>query len=244
MDQTQWDLLDHYLCGQLVPADVALDAALQSSAEAGLPGINVTPNQGKFLHLLARVRGAKSILEIGTLGGYSTIWLGRALPPGGTLVTLEANPDYAAVASGNIAQAGLSEKVSVVVGAAVESLVRLKKEGIEPFDMVFIDADKKTYPEYLQMSLELCRTGSIIIGDNIIRRGRMADFESTDPDLLGLRKYFEMLADNPRLDSTRLPFRLSDRRDGTGSRFPFTRERPAPCNARKPSGNAMPFVAG
>ncbi|MFK4447317.1 putative O-methyltransferase YrrM [Caballeronia udeis] len=202
MDQQQWDLLDTYFCNQLVPADEALEATLRSSADAGLPSINVAPNQGKFLQLLARIRGARRILEIGTLGGYSSIWLARGLPSGGSLVTLEANPDYAAVARRNIAFAGLSETVSVVVGPAVETLAQLIDNKVEPFDMVFIDADKKTYPDYLQLSLELCRPGAIIIGDNVIRKGRMADFASTDPDVLGLRKYFELLGTHPKLDST------------------------------------------
>ncbi|KQR81646.1 methyltransferase [Burkholderia sp. Leaf177] len=202
MDQTQWDLLDDYLCSQLVAPDQALDGALRSSAQAGLRPINVAPNQGKFLQMLARVRGAKRILEIGTLGGYSTIWLARALPSDGTLVTLEFSPEHAAVAKKNIESAGLSEKVSVMVGAAVESLRRLIEERAEPFDFVFIDADKKTYPEYLTLSLELCSAGAIIVGDNIIRRGKMADAASTDPDVIGLRQYFDLLAKNPRLDST------------------------------------------
>lgn len=202
MDQTQWDLLDDYLCNQLVAPDEALDAALRLSAEAGLPAINVAPNQGKFLQLLARLRGAKRILEIGTLGGYSTIWLARALPPGGELVTLEFSPEHAAVARQNIVNAGLSEKVKVIVGAGVDSLKRMIDEHAEPFDFVFIDADKKTYPEYLTLALALCGKGAVIVGDNIIRRGRMADFASTDPDVLGLRRYFELLAHNPRLDST------------------------------------------
>jgi predicted O-methyltransferase YrrM len=202
MDQTQWDLLDDYLCSQLVAPDEALDAALRLSAEAGLPAINVAPNQGKFLQLLARLRGAKRILEIGTLGGYSTIWLARALPPGGELVTLEFSPEHAAVARQNIVNAGLSEKVKVIVGAGVDNLKRMIDEHAEPFDFVFIDADKKTYPEYLTLALALCGKGAVIVGDNIIRRGRMADFASTDPDVLGLRRYFELLAHNPRLDST------------------------------------------
>ena len=159
MDQQQWDLLDTYICNRLVPADDALEMALRSSAEAGLPSINVAPNQGKFLQLLARIRGARRILEIGTLGGYSSIWLARGLQPGGSLVTLEANPDYAAVATKNIKFAGLSETVSVMVGSAVTTLAQLIDDKIEPFDMVFIDADKKTYPDYLQLSLELCRPG-------------------------------------------------------------------------------------
>jgi predicted O-methyltransferase YrrM len=202
MDQQQWDLLDTYFCTQLVPADEALEAALRSSAEAGLPSINVAPNQGKFLQLLARIRGARRILEIGTLGGYSSIWLARGLQVGGTLVTLEANPDYAAVATKNIVFAGLSATVSVMVGPAVTTLAQLIDERIESFDMVFIDADKKTYPDYLQLSLELCRPGAIIVGDNVIRKGRMADFASTDPDVIGLRRYFELLGTHPKLDST------------------------------------------
>jgi predicted O-methyltransferase YrrM len=202
MDQQQWDLLDTYFCNQLVPADDALEMTLRSSAEAGLPSINVAPNQGKFLQLLARIRGARRILEIGTLGGYSSIWLARGLQPGGSLVTLEANPDYAAVATKNIKFAGLSETVSVMVGSAVTTLAQLIDDKVEPFDMVFIDADKKTYPDYLQLSLELCRPGAIIVGDNVIRKGRMADFASTDPDVVGLRKYFDLLGSRPKLDST------------------------------------------
>ena len=202
MDQQQWDLLDTYICTQLVPPDEALEAALRSSAQAGLPSINVAPNQGKFLQLLARIRGSRRILEIGTLGGYSSIWLARGLQPGGSMVTLEANPDYAAVATRNIAFAGLSEAVSVIVGPAVDTLAQLIDDKAEPFDVVFIDADKKTYPDYLRLSLELCAPGAIIIGDNVIRKGRMADFTSTDPDVVGLRKYFELLGSHPKLDST------------------------------------------
>ncbi|QIE26952.1 Catechol O-methyltransferase (plasmid) [Caballeronia sp. SBC1] len=192
----------YLFCCQLVPADEALEAALRCSAEAGLPSINVARNQGKFLQLLARIRGARRILEIGTLGGYSSIWLARGLSSGGTLVTLEANPDYAAVATKNIAFAGFSETVSVMVGPAMQTLAQLIDEKAEPFDMVFIDADKKTYPDYLQLSLELCRPGAIIVGDNVIRKGRMTDFASTDPDVIGLRKYFDLLGKHPKLDST------------------------------------------
>jgi predicted O-methyltransferase YrrM len=202
MDQQQWDLLDTYLCSQLVKSDEALDAALRSSADADLPSINVAPNQGKFLQLLARIRGARRILEIGTLGGYSTIWLSRGLEPGGELVTLEANPEYAAVARKNIEFAGLSKTVSVVVGAAIDTLARFIDDKLEPFDMVFIDAGKKTYPDYLQLSLQLCRPGAVIVGDNVIRGGRMLDLASSDLDLAGLRKYFDMLNKDPRLEST------------------------------------------
>ena len=202
MPQETWSAVDSYITDTLIAADPILEAALAANAAAGLPSIDLAPNQGKFLHLLARIQGAKRILEIGTLGGYSTIWLAGALPPGGTLVTLEFSPEHAAVASKNIAYAGLSDKVSVMVGAGVESLRSLSEKRAEPFDFVFIDADKKTYPEYLTLSLELCRAGAVIVGDNIIRRGKMADIASTDPDVIGLRQYFDLLANNPRLDST------------------------------------------
>jgi predicted O-methyltransferase YrrM len=186
----------------LVPSDAVLDATLRSSAEAGLPPINVAPNQGKLLHLLARIQNAKRILEIGTLGGYSTIWLGRALPAGGALVSLESNPAYAELARKNIEAAGLAQQVTVVVGAAVRSLQRLVDEKAEPFDLVFIDADKENNPEYLRLSLLLSRPGTVIIADNVVRKGRVADERIDDPDVAGVRKYFEVASSNPRLDTT------------------------------------------
>ncbi|WP_244831290.1 MULTISPECIES: O-methyltransferase [unclassified Caballeronia] len=202
MDQQQWDAMDAYLCQQTQAHDEVLEAALAASSASGLPPINVAPNQGKLLNLLARLRSARHILEIGTLGGYSTIWLARALPPDGTLLSLEANPDYAEVARKNLERAGLASVATVVVGAAAASLEGFVREGMRPFDFIFIDADKKSYPEYLQLALSLSKPGTAIVGDNIIRRGRIADADSTEPDVIGLRAYFDMLATDPRLSST------------------------------------------
>jgi predicted O-methyltransferase YrrM len=202
MNQEQWNAMDDYLASRLLPADAALDAALEASAAAGLPSINVAPNQGKLLHLLAKLRGARRILEVGTLGGYSTIWLAKALPSGGHLISLEFNPDNAQVARANIARAGLSDVVSIVVGDAAQTLAKLVADGVEPFDMIFLDADKKSYPTYLNLSLQLSRPGTLIVGDNVIRGGRIADLASADPDVIGLHEFFRLLADNPRLDST------------------------------------------
>jgi predicted O-methyltransferase YrrM len=202
VSQDQWTAVDEYFSRTLVPSDVVLDATLRSSAEAGLPPINVAPNQGKLLHLLARIQNAKRILEIGTLGGYSTIWLGRALPAGGALVSLESNAAYAELARKNIEAAGLAQQVTVVVGAAVRSLQRLVDEKAEPFDLVFIDADKENNPEYLRLSLLLSRPGTVIIADNVVRKGRVADERIEDPDVAGVRKYFEVASSNPRLDTT------------------------------------------
>lgn len=202
MNQEQWTAMDEYLTSRLLAPDPVLDATLAASAAAGLPPINVAPNQGKLLHLLARLRGARRILEVGTLGGYSTIWLARALPAGGRLISLEANPDNAAVARANIERAGLSGVVSIVIGAAAQTLEKFVIDGVEPFDMVFLDADKKNYPAYLRLSLQLSRAGTLIVGDNVIRGGRIADPHSSDPDVAGLHEYIRLLAADPRLDST------------------------------------------
>jgi predicted O-methyltransferase YrrM len=202
MNQEQWNAMDEYLTSRLLAPDAALDAALDASAAAGLPSINVAPNQGKLLQLLAKLRGARRILEVGTLGGYSTIWLARALPSDGRLISLEVNPDNAAVARANIERAGLSGIVSIVIGAAAQTLDKFVTDGVEPFDMIFLDADKKSYPEYLRLSLQLSRPGTLIVGDNVIRRGRIADLASTDPDVIGLHEFFRLLATNPQLDST------------------------------------------
>ena len=202
MNQEQWNAMDDYLTSRLLAPDTVLDAVLDASAAAGLPPINVAPNQGKLLHLLAKLRGARRILEVGTLGGYSTIWLARALPSGGRLISLEANPDNAAVARANVERAGLSGVVSIVIGAAAQTLNKFVTDGVEPFDMIFLDADKKSYPEYLRLSLQLSQPGTLIMGDNVIRRGRIADLQSTDPDVIGLHEYFRLLATEPRLDST------------------------------------------
>jgi predicted O-methyltransferase YrrM len=202
MNQEQWNAMDEYLASRLLAPDATLDAALEASAAAGLPSINVAPNQGKLLHLLAKLRGARRILEVGTLGGYSTIWLARALPSDGRLISLEVDPDNAAVARANIERAALSGIVSVVIGAAAQTLAKFVTDGVEPFDLIFLDADKKSYPEYLRLSLQLSRPGTLIVGDNVIRRGRIADLASTDPDVIGLHEFFRLLATDPRLDST------------------------------------------
>ncbi|KVK78542.1 O-methyltransferase [Burkholderia sp. MSMB1498] len=204
MSERQWSAVDDFLCDQLAPSDPALDAALASSRAAGLPAINVTANQGKFLNLLATIRGARRILELGTLGGYSTIWLARTLPPGGALLTLEANPDYAALARENIARAGLANVVTVVAGRAKDSLERLIAERAEPFDLIFVDADKDNYPQYLPLAVALSRAGTVIVADNVVRQGRVADRRNHDPDAIGVREYFRLIAAHPRLSTTAL----------------------------------------
>ncbi|KVD39088.1 methyltransferase [Burkholderia sp. MSMB1072] len=202
MDQDRWNQVDAYLSATLVPSDAALDAALAASDAAGLPAINVAPNQGKLLQLLATIRGARRILEVGTLGGYSTIWLARALPPGGSLVTLELNPAHAKVATQNIARAGLAAVVSVVVGSAKDSLARLVEAGEAPFDFVFIDADKDNNAVYLDAALKLSRPGTVIVVDNVVRNGRVADPGNREPDVVGVRDGFARLAAEPALMTT------------------------------------------
>jgi len=202
--QKIWSSVDAYIVDTLVPHDPKLDAVLRANAAAGLPAIDVSPNQGKFLHLLARIQGAKRILEIGTLGGYSTIWLARALPPDGSLVTLEFEPKHAEVAAANIANAGLSAIVEIRVGPALESLAQLHREGCPPFDLIFIDADKPNNPAYLEWSLRLSRPGTIILGDNVVRGGAVTDPDNPDPRVQGVRRFIQMMADDPRLDATAL----------------------------------------
>ena len=202
MTQEQWSEVDEYIVKLLVPSDAALDAALSSSAEAGLPAINVAPNQGKFLSLLASIQGAQRILEIGTLGGYSTIWLARALPAGGHLVTLEREPRHAEVARQSLTRAGLSELVSIRVGPALETLPALESEGLAPFDFVFIDADKQSIPEYFEWALKLTQVGSVIVVDNVVRKGAVLDRASTDPNVQGLRRFNELLAKTSRVSAT------------------------------------------
>jgi predicted O-methyltransferase YrrM len=202
MSQELWSSVDHYIDGLLVPSDPALDEALAASAEAGLPAINVAPNQGKLLQLLARLQGARSILEIGTLGGYSTIWLARALPPGGSVITLEANPKHAEVARANIARAGLAGVVEIRLGQALDSLSQLQAEGRGPFDLIFIDADKTGYPDYFDWSLRLSRRGTLIVADNVVRKGAVADSCSADPMVQGVRRFIQLLATEPRVSAT------------------------------------------
>lgn len=198
----QWTAVDRYLTDLLVPSDPALDAALAASAAAGLPPHHVSPNQGKLLMLLARVQGARTILEIGTLGGYSTIWLARALPAGGRLITLEVDPARAALARENIARAELSEVVEVRLAPALETLPLLEAEGRGPFDLIFIDADKQHNADYFAWALRLSRRGSLIIVDNVVRNGAVIDAGSEDPVVQGVRRFHERLAAEPRVSAT------------------------------------------
>lgn len=201
MSQEQWTAVDHYISRLFVPPDAALEAALEASAAAGLPAHNVAPNQGKLLMLLAQIHGAQTILEIGTLGGYSTIWLARALHAGGRLVTLEANPKHAEVAKANLARAGLADVVDVRVGRGVDTLPQLADEG-HSFDLIFIDADKPSNPDYLAWALRLSRRGSLIIADNVVRDGAVIDADSTDPNVQGIRRFNELIAADPRVSTT------------------------------------------
>lgn len=202
MAEETWTAVDDYVAGLLAPHDEVLGAALRSSADAGLPAIQVSPPQGKLLHLLAKTIGAASILEFGTLGGYSTIWLGRALPEGGRLVTLEADPRYAEIAARNIAAAGLDGAVDLHLGKALELLPQLEAEGAGPFDLTFIDADKVHSPDYFDWSLEHSRPGSLIVCDNVVRDGRLADAESEDPAIQAQRRLHEQFAAEPRVEAT------------------------------------------
>ena len=202
MTQDLWTAVDEYISDQLVPADAALEAALGASAAAGLPAINVSPNQGKLLHILARLVGARSILEIGTLGGYSTIWMARALAPGGRLVTLEADPRHAELARANIARAGLQNVVEVRVGKALDLLPNVEADGLGPFDLTFIDADKANTPGYFTWALKLARIGALIVVDNVVRKGAVADQATRDPDVQGMQRFFAMVAAERRVTAT------------------------------------------
>jgi predicted O-methyltransferase YrrM len=197
MTQPVWTAVDQYLTDQLVPPDPALDGALAASDAAGLPAINVAPNQGKLLHLLARLRGAKRILEIGTLAGYSTIWLARALPADGELISLEIDPRHAEVATANLANAGLADRAKVRVGPAMTTLPTLTG----PFDLVFIDADKPNNPGYFEWALRLSTVGSVIIVDNVVRGGKIVN-GAGDENVQGARRVIEMMAADPRVSAT------------------------------------------
>lgn len=202
MSRETWIGVDCFLVDSLVGSDPLLDSVLAASAEAGLPEIHVAPNQGKLLYLLARSCGATQILEIGTLGGYSTIWLARALPPHGRLVTLEVDAKHAAVARNNFAAAGLNDMIELREGRAADTLQQLKAEGAGPFDLVFIDADKPSAPEYLSLSLQLSRPGTIVVVDNMIRAGKVIDAESTDANVQGARRLIETIGAEPRVTAT------------------------------------------
>jgi predicted O-methyltransferase YrrM len=200
--QETWSAVDEYVTGLLAPPDRALDAALHAGEVAGLPQIQVSPPQGKLLHLLAKTIGAGSILEFGTLAGYSTIWLGRALPTDGRLITLEANPAYAEVAVASIAAAGLADTVEVRVGPALDQLPQLEADGVGPFDFTFIDADKVHTPDYFAWALEHSRPGSLIVADNVVRDGRLADLDDDEPAIAAQRRFHEQLAAESRVEAT------------------------------------------
>lgn len=202
MDNPQWAAVDRYFDEHLSRTDGALEAAVTASESAGLPPINVAPNQGTLLHLLARMVGARRILEIGTLGGYSTIWMARALPPDGRLITLEVDRHHADVARANIAAAGLAALVDIRLGAALDTLPKLTGEG--PFDLVFIDADKSNNSAYLGWAVKLSRPGSAIVVDNVVRHGAVADAGSRDSSVVGSRRVIEAIAAEPRLTATAL----------------------------------------
>jgi len=202
MTLAHWTAVDRYVTDLLVPSHPVLEGVLQASADAGLPPQQVSPSQGKLLFLLARATRARTALEIGTLGGYSAVWLGRALGPGGRLVTLEADPLHAEVARANLARAGLAEVVDVRQGPALETLPRLAAEGAGPFDLVFLDADKERSTDYLAWALRLSRPGTLIVCDNVVRGGEVIDPSSPDPAIQGVRRLYEQLAGEPRVSAT------------------------------------------
>jgi len=203
-DKKLWGQVDSYFGGLLAPVDEVLEAALAANHMAGLPPISVTALQGKFLDFLVRVSGARRVLEIGTLGGYSSIWLARALPVGGKLITLELDPHHAEVARGNLKRARLLDRVEIRVAPAVDSLAALARESASAtgFDLIFIDADKQSYPQYLAWSLKLARIGTVIVADNVVRQGKVLDPKSRDANVQGVRRFTEMLASESRLSST------------------------------------------
>ena len=202
MDEERWAEVDRYITQRVLPADPALEAALAASDAAGLPAIQVSPNMGKLLQLLAQSIGARTILEIGTLGGYSTIWLARALAPGGRVVTLELNSAIAAVARSNLARAGLAERVEVRIGPALETLPLLAVEVSGPFDLIFIDADKENTAEYFRWALKLARHGSLIVVDNVVRDGALIDEDRRDAHIQGIRDFYALAAVEPRVSMT------------------------------------------
>lgn len=200
--QDLWTEVDRYFCDQLVPSDEKLDAALAANRQAGLPSIDVSILQGKFLDLLVRISGARRILEIGTLGGYSTIWMARALPDGGRIVSLEINPRHAEVARANLLNAGVLDRVDLRVGRALDTLPILDSSGAGPFDLIFIDADKPSNADYLAWALKLSRPGTLIVTDNVVRDGKIVQAKSADADVQGVRRFTERMAAEPRLSAT------------------------------------------
>lgn len=214
MSQTLFDAIDRYIREHLLAAESDLDNALQKSTAAGLPEINVAPNQGKLLYVLARAMGVKKVLEIGTLAGYSTIWLARALAPGGRVITLEVDTQHADVARENVINAGVGTLVDIRVGAALETLPRLEAEGVGPFCLTFIDADKVNIPSYFEWAVKLSRPGSLIVVDNVVRQGALVDEHSTDPDVIGVRRLHELIRNDPRVSATTIQTVGSKGHDG------------------------------
>jgi predicted O-methyltransferase YrrM len=202
MTEQLWSVVDNYYATLLGASDPVMENVLTASQAAGLPSIQVSPLQGRMLMLLAQAAGARRILEIGTLGGYSSIWLARGLPADGVLVTLESEPRHAEIATANIASAGFAAMAEVVLGPAVDSLAELVNKGVRPFDLIFIDADKPNYPAYLEWALKLAWPGSLIVADNMVRGGAVADAESSDPAVVGARQFNDLLAKNDRLSAT------------------------------------------
>jgi predicted O-methyltransferase YrrM len=202
MTEREWSDVDRYFTDLLVRPDATLAATLEASDAAGLPPISVADNQGKFLMLLALARGARNILEIGTLGGYSTIWLARALPADGRLITLEAVPTHAKIARENIERAGFGKTVEVRLGRASDTLPQLAAEGLGPFDFIFIDANKSGYPEYFEWSLKLAHRGTVIVADNVVRHGAVIDAHSRDANVIGVRRFMELVSLEPRVSAT------------------------------------------
>jgi predicted O-methyltransferase YrrM len=202
--QETWAAVDRYFGDRLAPHDEALTRCMETNREAGLPSIDVPSLLGKYLDLMVRISGARRVLEIGTLGGYSTIWLARALPPGGRVVTLEIEGRHAQIARKNLEIAGVSDRVEILVAPALESLSALQ-QAADPFDLIFIDADKKSIPEYLDWSVKLSRPGTVILVDNVVRDGGVLDEHSKDPDIQGVRRMTEMIAAHPRLSATAIP---------------------------------------
>ena len=203
--QETWAAIDRYFGDLLAPEDEALKNCMEANRQAGLPSIDVPGLLGKFLDLMVRISGARNVLEIGTLGAYSTIWMARALPEGGQVVTLEIDPDRAAIARKNLERAGVLDRVEITIGPALDTLKALYDGAIEPFDVIFVDADKKSLPEYLDWSLKLSHPGTVIIVDNVVRDGKVLDPASVDPDVQGVRRMTEMMAANPRLRATAIP---------------------------------------
>jgi predicted O-methyltransferase YrrM len=214
MTQEKWTAVENYICEKMVPYDSVLDAALKSSDEAALPSINVSPNFGKLLNLLAKSINARNILEVGTLGAYSTIWMARALPPDGHLISLEYDPKHAEVARKNIERAGLSKTIEIRIGKAIDSLPKIAAEKRAPFDLIFIDADKQSNAEYFEWAIKLSRPGGIIIVDNVVRDGNVTDASSTDAMIQGVRRLNDKLAKETRVSVTEIQTVASKGYDG------------------------------